>query len=206
VFGPLDIFNSVEEMETKLVAMNKQVRSGSIKPDYITSSTVLVDGVFENGGELEQLLVGWKGKESSHIQTILVVPGGYGTRQQVLNEGMLESLQYISSKVDVVMSVCTGSALLAKSGVLDGKVATSNKVAMKSKWVQSQSNAVNWKEEARFVQDGKYWTSSGITAGMDMSLAFISSWLGKEHAYLIAKKLEYNWCGVDGSVDPFYEK
>lgn len=69
------------------------------------------------------------------------------------------------------LTVCTGSALLAKTGLLNMKKATSNKKAFA--WVKSVNNNVKWVEEARWVVDGKFYTSSGVSAGMDMVLGFI---------------------------------
>ena len=63
------------------------------------------------------------------------------------------------------MSVCTGSALLARAGVLDGLKATTNKRAFD--WVRSQGPRVTWMPRARWVQDGSVFTSSGVSAGMD---------------------------------------
>ena len=69
----------------------------------------------------------------------------------------------------LVTTVCTGSALLARTGRLDGIAATSNKAAFA--WVMEQGPKVDWKPEARWVEDGKFMTSSGVSAGMDMALA-----------------------------------
>ncbi|MGA6101822.1 DJ-1/PfpI family protein [Psychrobacter pocilloporae] len=82
------------------------------------------------------------------------------------------TLQQLSQQTEWVLSVCTGSALLAKAGLLDGKRATSNKRAWA--WVISQSDQVKWIPEARWVIDGKFYTSSGVSAGMDMALGFIA--------------------------------
>ena len=67
--------------------------------------------------------------------------------------------------------MCTGSALLAKAGLLDGIRATTNKRAFA--WARSQSDKVIWEKEARWVEDDKFFASSGVSAGMDMSLAVI---------------------------------
>lgn len=89
------------------------------------------------------------------------------------------------------MSVCTGSALLAKVGLLDTKEAASNKLAFD--WVTSQGVAVNWKRQARWVREGKYYTSSGVSAGMDMALGFVRDQFGQELAEQIARQAEYHW-------------
>jgi len=102
---------------------------------------------------------------------ILLVPGGQGTRREVNNKTLLSWLKEQAERADYVASVCTGSALLAKAGVLDGVCATTNKMAFD--WVTSQRSAVIWEKQARWVEDGKFFTSSGASAGIDMSLALI---------------------------------
>lgn len=131
---------------------------------------------------------------------ILLVPGGRGTRTQVDNPVLLEWLRSHSAAAEYVTSVCTGSALLAKAGVLDGLRATTNKRAFA--WASSQSDKVNWKKEARWVEDGRVFTSSGVSAGMDMTLALIARLLGREQAEQIAIWTEYDWHS-DAGWDPF---
>jgi transcriptional regulator GlxA family with amidase domain len=84
--------------------------------------------------------------------------------------------------------------------VLDGLQATTNKRAFA--WASSQSDKVRWKKEARWVEDGKFFTSSGVSAGMDMALALIARLLGRENAEQIAVWTEYEWHS-DAAWDPF---
>lgn len=131
---------------------------------------------------------------------VVLVPGGMGTRTEVDNEALLAWIRAISESAEFVTSVCTGSALLARAGVLDGRQATSNKSAFE--WVMSQGPAVNWVKQARWVEDGKYWTSSGVTAGIDMALALIEKLEGAELAEMLANMAEYERHS-DSSWDPF---
>ncbi|MEL7469972.1 MAG: DJ-1/PfpI family protein [Pseudomonadota bacterium] len=131
---------------------------------------------------------------------IVLVPGGPGTRAQNDNAIMMDWLREQATQAQFVTSVCTGSALLAKAGVLDGRRATSNKRAFD--WVMTHSDKVDWIYEARWVEDGKFWTSSGVSAGMDMSLALIAKILGKQAAEDAAMWAEYTW-HRDPNVDPF---
>jgi transcriptional regulator GlxA family with amidase domain len=78
--------------------------------------------------------------------------------------------------------------------------ATTNKRAFA--WATSQGDKVNWEKEARWVEDGKFFTSSGVSAGMDMSLAVIGKLLGQETADQIAIWTEYEWHREAG-WDPF---
>ncbi len=138
--------------------------------------------------------------DDEHEFDILLVPGGKGTRAEVDNEILLDWLRIQSAKSEYVTSVCTGSALLAKAGILDGIHATTNKRAYE--WATSQSDKVKWKKEARWVEDGKFFTSSGVSAGIDMSLAVIAKILGREAAEEIAIWTEYEWHS-EANWDPF---
>lgn len=77
------------------------------------------------------------------------------------------------------MTICTGSALLAKTGLLNDKYATSNKRSFER--VKISFDQMKWTEKARWVVDGKYYTSSGVSAGIDMALVFISDIQGIEY-------------------------
>ncbi len=122
---------------------------------------------------------------------ILFVPGGAGTRREVGNARMLDWIARTSEKAEFTLSVCTGSALLAKAGVLDSRRATTNKAAFS--WVKEQGPNVDWVRQARWVEDGPFITSSGVSAGMDMTLGAISVMYGVEAAEKVAKWCEYNW-------------
>lgn len=131
---------------------------------------------------------------------VLLVPGGRGARAEVENPRLLEWLRIQSMGAELVTSVCTGSALLARAGVLDGVRATTNKRSFA--WAASQGDRVSWEKEARWVEDGKFFTSSGVSAGMDMSLAVIAKILGQDAAEQIAIGAEYEWHSEAG-WDPF---
>lgn len=80
--------------------------------------------------------------------------------------------------------------MLARTGVLDGLKATSNKRSLE--WIKSCGEAVKWQERASWAKDNKFYTASGVAAGMDMALGFISDHFGKELAQSIANKTKYN--------------
>jgi transcriptional regulator GlxA family with amidase domain len=131
---------------------------------------------------------------------LLVVPGGSGTRAEVENETLLRAIRQRSEEAAVVFSVCTGAALLARAGVLDGRRATSNKSAFE--WVREQSSAVSWVERARWVEDGRFVTSSGVAAGIDAAFAVLSRLVGEESSARVADAIEYIR-HVDPEHDPF---
>jgi transcriptional regulator GlxA family with amidase domain len=130
----------------------------------------------------------------------LLVPGGIGTRKEVDNQELVNWIKARSADTDITMSVCTGAALLAKAGVLDGHKATTNKRAFN--WVAEQSTKADWVRKARWVDDGPVVTSSGISAGMDMSLYVISRLFGETTRDELAKRAEYQ-VSIDPTLDPF---
>ncbi|MDQ2846599.1 MAG: DJ-1/PfpI family protein [Actinomycetota bacterium] len=131
---------------------------------------------------------------------ILLVPGGPGTRDLVHDRTFLNRLKALGESASLVTSVCTGSALLAAAGLLDGYRATSNKAAFG--WATSQGPHVQWVSTARWVHDRDRWTSSGVAAGMDMTLALIAELQGSDTAQRIADMTELEW-HTDANWDPF---
>jgi transcriptional regulator GlxA family with amidase domain len=131
---------------------------------------------------------------------ILLVPGGFGTRQAVGNARLLLALTAASRRAAITTTVCTGSALLARTGIMDGRPATSNKVAWD--WVVKQGPRVRWQRRARWVDDGDLVTSSGVSAGIDMALSVVARLLGVDMARQAARFMEYVW-HEDAADDPF---
>lgn len=124
-------------------------------------------------------------------ESIVLLPGGQGTRALVNDSEFILRLKECVLASKFCLSVCTGSALLACTGVLDRLKATSNKKSFE--WVKQCRDAVKWQSHARWVKDGKFYTASGVAAGMDMALGFISDHFAKELAQNIANETEYNW-------------
>lgn len=178
VFGPLEMWANDPSFEVVLVAETagevKSAQGAVVKADYGFADTPELD--------------------------ILMVPGGAGTLAQLENPAMLAFIREQDQTTDFTTSVCTGSALLAKAGVLKGRKATTNKAAF-SLSVQ-QDSSVGWMKKARWVEDGKYFTSSGVSAGTDMSLALVARIHGVDRARALARSLEYQWSERAGD-DPF---
>lgn len=131
---------------------------------------------------------------------IFLIPGGYGTRTEVENEPLLKAIREIAESSRFVLTVCTGTSLMAKTGLLDFKNATTNKIAFD--WVITNGPKVNWIRKARWVVDGKFYTSSGVTAGMDMTLDFLKDLHGVDVARQVAEQIEYEWT-EDSKNDSF---
>ena len=179
VFGPLEMFGSLpEQFDIVLTAEKGEAVTSRQGPKSV------IDYRFENCPAFD----------------ILLVPGGPGTRREVDNPALLAWLQSRAQVAQFVTSVCTGSALLARAGLLDGRRATTNKAAFE--WVVSLSETVNWQKQARWVEDEHVFTSSGVSAGIDMSLALIARLSGEETAEQVATSAEYER-HRDPSWDPF---
>jgi transcriptional regulator GlxA family with amidase domain len=133
---------------------------------------------------------------------LILVPGGIGTFPQLENTRLLDFLRNRSRSAEMTMSVCSGSALLARAGLLDGRRATSNKQFFA--FSAGQGQAVEWIAEARWVEDGRFATSSGGSAGTDMALGIIARLYGRERAVEIAAVTEYEWQD-DPTRDPFHK-
>lgn len=131
---------------------------------------------------------------------LVLVPGGFGTLSQLNNKKLLEFLQAKADAAQIVMSVCSGSALLAKAGLLDGRRATSNKQYFYL--AANQGPKVQWVKEARWVDEGDRVTSSGVSAGIDMALAIVERLYGGELAQGISDGIEHNR-HTDAAHDPF---
>jgi putative intracellular protease/amidase len=170
VYGPVEIFGRLSSLYTIRFCSRD---GGLVKNKH---GIVTLTEKFEN----EQAAI-----------DILLVPGGIGTRTAVNNKVLIEQIREIANKSKFVLTVCTGSALLAKTGLLDGKKATSNKRAFS--WTITNGALVNWDDKARWTRDGKYYTSSGVSAGMDMALGFLSDNHGIEFARSVAEEIEYHW-------------
>jgi putative intracellular protease/amidase len=156
-----------------------------------------------NGGEIknrDNVRILSKNIDIIEKYDVLLIPGGRGTRILVDNNEFIHKLKNIVEKSMWCLTICTGSALLAKTGLLDNCEATSNKRSFE--WVKTNGKNVIWKNKARWVVDKKYYTSSGISAGIDMSFGFIYDLFGEQKVNEISRIMEYNW-NNNKDTDPF---
>ncbi len=126
---------------------------------------------------------------------ILVVPGGWGVRRELKNSVLLDWLRRRAAEVDLLAAVCTGSMLLGFAGLLDGLRATTHWRSLD--WMRESFPAVVVEREKHFVQDGRVFTSAGISAGMDMSLQVVKRYYGEEVARATARHMEYPYPETD---------
>ena len=179
LYGPLEMFSFFrDDFEICTVALDRGPVRSSGGPDTVAQGS-MSDGVDYD---------------------LMLVPGGRGTRTVQDDPVFLDWIKAQSGHADYVTSVCTGSLLLAKAGVLDGRAATTNKLAFD--WVAEQTEGVHWQRSARWVRDGNVFTSSGVSAGMDMALAVIEDCLGPEAADNAAQWAEFIR-NPDPANDPF---
>jgi transcriptional regulator GlxA family with amidase domain len=179
VFGPLEAFGNLPGVY-RVVTVAEQ--SGPV------TSAQHVRAVADHGFV-----------DCPHLDVILV-PGGIGTREEAENPKLLGWLAQRAAAAEIVTSVCTGTALLARAGLLDGRRATTNKAFFH--WVADQGPKVTWVKAARWVDDGKFVTSAGVSAGIDMALHVIARTEGRELAENVARVMEYEW-HTDADWDPF---
>ncbi len=179
VFGPLQMFGML--------------------PDKINIVMISQHQGLVKSAQGQSVMTEFNWHNAPHLD-LLLIPGGMGTRKEINNQKLLDWIKSRSANTEILLSVCTGAALLAKAGVLNGHKATTNKLAFN--WVTEQSTNVSWIKKARWVDDGQIITSSGISAGIDMSLHVISRLFGGAIRDEIARKAEYN-VSIDSSEDPF---
>lgn len=179
LYGPLEMFGSLGS-ELRIVTVAE--RSGAVASFQGPKTVAEYD--FGDAPELD----------------LILLPGGFGTIEQLGNRALHEFLRQRSARATVTMSVCSGSAILAKAGLLDGRRATSNKQFFDL--ARGQSAKVDWVTEARWVEDGPFATSSGVSAGTDMALGVIARLYGRDRAQAIADLAEYEW-QADPTRDPF---
>jgi transcriptional regulator GlxA family with amidase domain len=166
VFGPAEMFGMLTgTVEIVLVAQAKGPVASFQGPQAVAHED------FASAPQLE----------------LILVPGGFGTRTEVENPRMAEFLRRQAQGADVVMSVCTGASLLARAGLLDGRRATTH-------WdfcdqMRSFRPAVQLEPDAIFVADPPYYTSAGVTAGIDLCLSLVEADCGPQLALAVARNL-----------------
>jgi transcriptional regulator GlxA family with amidase domain len=117
----------------------------------------------------------------------LLVPGEQGTRQEVDNPELIAFIAAQARGCQAVLSVCTGSFLLHRAGLLSGKKATTHWGSLDRLRALGDVSVV----EERFVRDGNIWSSAGVSAGIDLTLALIASVAGDEAAGKVQFAAEY---------------
>ena len=120
---------------------------------------------------------------------ILVVPGGWGTRAEIKNQRLLDWIAERGRAVETLTSVCTGSMLLGRAGLLDGRHATTHWRSLGG--MRDTFPAVTVEEKLHVVEDGHVLTSAGISAGIDMALRVVIRYFGEAVGRATARNMEY---------------
>ncbi len=121
---------------------------------------------------------------------ILVIPGGQGTRTAVNRPGLIRWIAERAGAAELMTSVCTGSFLLAKAGLLDGKATTTHWGSIQR--MRDDFPALDVLENVRWVDEGDVISSAGVSAGIDMALHVLRRLYGAEYAAGVARHMEYD--------------
>ncbi len=168
-FDALDIFGPYEAL-VRLPGYNL-IMAGNEKRDFSDSYGLKLKAEYDIG-EVDKT-------------KILLIPGGYGILDVIKDDkGIIKWIRDINRKTQYTLSVGSGSLLLAEAGLLTGRNCTTH-------WRQEEKiKKYNVKfEHTPYVQDGKYITASGISAGIDMAFYLISQIAGEGMAKIIQTSL-----------------
>ena len=202
--GPIEALNVLSfylEYDTKLSVIAETL--DPVNPGPIAPATVAANF---NG---QQHYLPTHTFENAPPVDVLIIPGGRGVTQS--EDALKPMLDFIRDSyhgqngrqpLKYIFSICTGSSLLARAGILDGHSATTNKVAWAR--VTPQGRKTHWIARARWVVDGNIWTCSGVSAGTDGMVAFIAHQYGEQAAEKVCQVMEYTRI-KDSSNDPFAE-
>ena len=190
VFGPLEALNQLTRL-----------------PGYDNLSLVIIADTLDPvssatpfNAHFEQTVVPTHTFDDAPHLDVLLVPGGilkdHDTQPAVdFIRARYPELQYL-------ITVCTGAGVAARAGVLDGRRATTNKVAWKSVTEHARSQKTYWVAKARWIVDGNVWTTSGVSAGTDGMIAWIEQVYGEQAASKAVEQMEY-FRHPDSGNDPF---
>lgn len=135
--------------------------------------------------------------ESVPRPDLLIVPGGYGTRALLQQPGVIDWIQRMAAKTELVASVCTGSLVLAKAGLLAGLPATTHYKCFDL--LRELEPTAMVREDVRFTDTDRVLTAAGISAGIDLSLHLVARLHGAAVAQQTADYMEYHWKNDGGT-------
>lgn len=178
--GPYEVFS-----RTRLVPGLESRRSDDSAPFRVFTVAPIPAPVTATGGL--RVIPDFDFGDAPPID-LLVVPGGFGTRPLLEDAAVLEWIRKTAAAAKRTASVCSGSLLLAKAGLLDGKRATSHWGSLER--LGALGNGIRVECEARVVDDG-ILTSAGVASGIDLAFHVVESLFGREVADETAKYIEY---------------
>ena len=175
IAGPVQLLTAAIDPSTGAPAYEVELISDEPGPVSTTSGLVF---------RVERSIADVSPAELVGLDTFMVT-GGHGSRAAMENERLLAFVRSAAFTARRVVSICTGSIVLAAAGLLDRRRATTH-------WayapiMRQRFPKVVVEEDAIYIRDGKVWTSAGVTAGMDLALALIEQDLGREVALTLAR-------------------
>jgi transcriptional regulator GlxA family with amidase domain len=176
--GPFEVFS--------VARLNEEKRRDEPSPFEVFLIAETLSNVTTTGG---MKVIPQYSFENCPRLDILVVPGGWGTRKELNNPVMLEWLRSRAGEVEILTSVCTGSMLLGFAGLIDGLHATTHWRSLD--WMRDSFPEVFVEYEQHVVEDGRVFTSAGISAGIDMALKVVDRYYGKDIAQATSVHMEY---------------
>lgn len=120
---------------------------------------------------------------------LLIVPGGWGTRKEVKNNTLLRWIAARAAKTRLTASVCTGSSLLRRAGLLDKREATTHWRTFD--FLRDAAPTAIIREDVLFTLDEPIFTSAGVSAGIDLALRIVSHFFGTKIGQATARQMEY---------------
>jgi len=178
--GPFEVFS-----RTRTVPGPESRRSDDSAPFYVFTVAKSKDPIAATGG---LIVVPHHDFSDAPRIDLLVVPGGFGTRPLLHDEETLEWIRRTAAASQQVTSVCTGSLLLGKAGLLEGKRATTHWAALDL--LESLGTGADVQRELRVVDDGII-TSAGVASGIDMAFYVVERLCGRDVADETARYIEY---------------
>ena len=178
VAGPFEVFSvarlneerrSIEPSPFRILLLGKTL-------DQVTAVgglRLIPDVTFDNCPELD----------------LLIIPGGWGTRIEINDVKFLNRIADRVAHTKLTASVCTGSSLLGRAGLLDGREATTHWRAFD--FLRKASPMVKIRKDVRFTLAEPIFTSAGVSAGIDLALLIVSHFFGTEIGVATARQMEY---------------
>ncbi|KAG6840765.1 hypothetical protein C0991_004550 [Blastosporella zonata] len=198
-FASLDAFGPIDALT--VISMTFPLKLSIIAETLDPVSTKFAEQTLV-GSDFGQSIVPTHTFASPPPLDVLIVPGGMGAKHPGI-QSAIDFVAGIYPSLKYLVTVCNGAGIAARGGVLDGKRATTNKMAWWSE--TAQRTQVRWVPHARWVFDGNVWSSSGVSAGLDAILAFIEGVYGEEAAERVSDVLEYER-HKDSNWDPYAVK
>ena len=178
--GPFEVFS-----RTRVDASREALRTEEGAPFRVFTVARTASPISATGGL--RILPEYEFADAPRID-LLVVPGGFGTRALLQDQQTLDWIRGTAGSARQLTSVCTGSLLLARAGLLEGKRATTHWAALPE--LEAIGGGVQVVRDARWVDDGVI-SSAGVSAGIDMAFYVVEKLLGKEVADRTARYIDY---------------